>query len=108
MATVVVAARVERQVRDSIDAQAVARGTTRAGLVKLILVRELSSASTVRRLDADILRELLTIRTTLNTLIAELRGAARAREIISAVDAAVGARLSSLLSEIAQQEEDHV
>ena len=108
MASVTVAARVDRRVRDGIDAQAVARGTTRAGLLKLILIREFSSVPTVSRLDREILRELLAIRITLNTLIAEMRGAARAREIVGAVDSAVGARLSSLLSDIAQQREDHV
>ena len=102
MGSVVIAARVERHVRDGIDARAAARGTTRAGLVNLILTRELSSAPTVSRLDAEILREQLAIRATLNTLIAELRGAARARDIVAAVDSAVSARLSSLLSDIAQ------
>ena len=108
MGTIVISARVERRMRDGLDAQAVARGTTRAGLVKLILTRELSSASRVSRLEMEILRELFAIRTTLNTLIAELRGAARAREIVAAVDSAVGARLRSLLSDIAEQEEDHL
>lgn len=81
---------------------------TRAGLVKLVLARELSPAPTVSRLDAEILRELLAIRTTLNTLIAELRGGARARDIVAAVDSAVGARLTALLSDIAQHKEDHL
>src|SRR2546422_154629 len=98
MGSVVVATRVEKRVRDAIDAKAVARGTTRAGLVKLILARELSPASTVRRLDAEILRKLLAIRTTLNTLISELRGAARGRKIVAAVASAVGARLGAKYS----------
>ena len=108
MGSVVVATRVEKRVRDGIDAKAVARGTTRAGLVKLILARELSPIPTVSRLDREILRELLAIQTTLNTLIAELRGAARARAIGAAVDSAVSARLSALLSDIVQQEEDYL
>ena len=107
MGSVVVATRVAKRVRDGIDAKAVARGTTRAGLVKLILARELSPIPTVSRLDREILRELLAIRTTLNTLIVELRGAARARDIVAAVDSTVSARLSALLSGTAQQEEDH-
>ena len=108
MGSVVIAARVEKRVRDGLDARAVARGTTRAGLVKLILARELSPAPAVSRLDAEILRELLAIRMTLNTLIAELRGAARARAIVAAVDSTVSARLSALLSAIVQQEEDYL